>query len=283
MKKILLGVIILFSKFLFAQDMITKTTGEDIKAKVLEVSTTEIKYYKFDMPNGPIYTILKSDVLIIRYQNGSKDIFQTSEKKLTNEVINNDKGAPVKESSLKEETLNKNKPKEKIVHNYKTIYGIKAGVNYSNMETICFNVGGFLEYKFNKLFSIQPELQFSQQGFFQTYEIRQNFDDPATLQKIKYDLYYINLPVLTKFNIDENINIVLGPQLGYLVNCKVGGINFPQNLRGVHYFDYSFDFGAGVNLNKTVIDIRYNFGFNKIFDLLSNKNRVLQLSIGYKF
>lgn len=60
----------------FSQDIITKKSGEDIQAKVLEVTTTEIKYKKFDNQNGPTFIILKSDVLMIRYENGTKDIFR---------------------------------------------------------------------------------------------------------------------------------------------------------------------------------------------------------------
>lgn len=53
----------------------TKKSGEDIQANVLEVTTTEIKYKKFESQNGPTYSILKSDVLMIRYKDGTKDIF----------------------------------------------------------------------------------------------------------------------------------------------------------------------------------------------------------------
>ncbi len=58
-----------------AQDLITKTDGTDISAKVLEVTTSVIKYKKFENQDGPIYNIKKSDVLMIRYENGTKDIF----------------------------------------------------------------------------------------------------------------------------------------------------------------------------------------------------------------
>jgi len=59
----------------FSQDIITKYSGEDIQTKVVELTTTEIKYKKFDNLDGPTFTILKSDVLMIRYENGTKDIF----------------------------------------------------------------------------------------------------------------------------------------------------------------------------------------------------------------
>ena len=59
----------------FTQDIITKTSGEEIKAKILEVSTSEVKYRLYDNPSSPLFTILKSEILIIKYENGSKDIF----------------------------------------------------------------------------------------------------------------------------------------------------------------------------------------------------------------
>ncbi|MGN6213958.1 hypothetical protein [Parafilimonas sp.] len=66
---------ILLGFYCIAQDTITLKNSDDIKAKVLEVTTTEIKYKKFENLNGPTYSILKSDILLIRYENGTKDIF----------------------------------------------------------------------------------------------------------------------------------------------------------------------------------------------------------------
>lgn len=62
-----------------AQDLITKKDGEDIQAKVLEVGPDEIKYKKFDNLEGPTIIIFTSDVLMIRYENGTKDIFSQQE------------------------------------------------------------------------------------------------------------------------------------------------------------------------------------------------------------
>ena len=58
-----------------AQDVIIKRNGDDIEAKVLEILDSEIKYKKFNFLDGPTYTEKKSEILIIRYENGSKDIF----------------------------------------------------------------------------------------------------------------------------------------------------------------------------------------------------------------
>jgi len=73
-KSLSLFVSILFSLGLFAQDMITLKNGKDIESKILEVNVTDIKYKKQDNLEGPTHTILKSEVLMIRYANGTKDI-----------------------------------------------------------------------------------------------------------------------------------------------------------------------------------------------------------------
>lgn len=86
MKKILFLLLCSVSFVATAQDMITTKKGEDIQAKVLEITINEIKYKRNDNPNSPIYTILKSDVLMIRYENGSKDIF-TEEEKVTKKEV----------------------------------------------------------------------------------------------------------------------------------------------------------------------------------------------------
>ena len=58
-----------------AQDIITTRSGEDIQAKVQEVSPLVIKYKRFSNPDGPTYSISTGQVLMIRYENGEKDIF----------------------------------------------------------------------------------------------------------------------------------------------------------------------------------------------------------------
>lgn len=68
-------IALLIGQFIFAQDIITTKKGEDIKAKVLEVTQTELKYRLFDEPDGPLYTIYKSDILVVHYSSGRNEVF----------------------------------------------------------------------------------------------------------------------------------------------------------------------------------------------------------------
>lgn len=78
MKKILLLLATLFGSLLVsqAQDLITTKKGEDIQAKILEVSSKEVKYKRFNNLEGPTFTLNKSDIVMVRYENGDKDIFE---------------------------------------------------------------------------------------------------------------------------------------------------------------------------------------------------------------
>ncbi len=79
MKKQLIATVIITlytSLSIFAQDIITKRNGDEIKAKIIEVGTDDVKFKKFDNIDGPLFVVSKSDIIFIKYENGSKEIFE---------------------------------------------------------------------------------------------------------------------------------------------------------------------------------------------------------------
>ena len=60
----------------FAQDIITKQDGGTVRAKVSEVNTESVRYKKFELPDGPDYVLVASEVFMIKYENGNRDIFE---------------------------------------------------------------------------------------------------------------------------------------------------------------------------------------------------------------
>ncbi|MES2286624.1 MAG: hypothetical protein V4547_13130 [Bacteroidota bacterium] len=90
MKKIfLLSLLTLFCTFSFAQDTIIKSNGDQIFAKILEISTTEVKYKKFNFQEGPIYIESKSNIQLIKYSNGTKEEFQSQQTKTADIPVEN--------------------------------------------------------------------------------------------------------------------------------------------------------------------------------------------------
>jgi hypothetical protein len=60
---------------LSAQDIITLKNGDDIKAKVQEIGISDVKYKKFENLTGPTYTLQKTEIFMIKYESGDKDVF----------------------------------------------------------------------------------------------------------------------------------------------------------------------------------------------------------------
>ena len=59
-------------------DVIILKNGNEINSKIIEITLSEIKYKKIDNIDGPTITFPKSDVLMIKYANGTKDIISQS-------------------------------------------------------------------------------------------------------------------------------------------------------------------------------------------------------------
>lgn len=60
-------------------DIIVLKNGEEIEALVSEITSGLIKYKICDNPSGQDYTIKKSEVFMIKYINGTKDVFNVGE------------------------------------------------------------------------------------------------------------------------------------------------------------------------------------------------------------
>lgn len=74
-KSLLLLILLLNIAKINAQDIIILKSGDEIKSMVVEVLSDQIKYKKFANKTGPSYGIDKSKVFMIRYANGSRDVF----------------------------------------------------------------------------------------------------------------------------------------------------------------------------------------------------------------
>ena len=116
MKNLLLTILLSFSvSLVFAQDTITKRNSEIVIAKILEINPTEIKYKKFNFQDGPTYTEKRSDIKMILYSNGAKEIFEPEQpKKIEVQIPDNvDYYGETSASSNKIEILGKVKFRQK--------------------------------------------------------------------------------------------------------------------------------------------------------------------------
>lgn len=104
----------------FSQDLIIMKNGDEVKAKILEILPDVVKYKKAENLDGPSYSEIKNNIFMIKYQNGTKDVFnQQSISNVKNTVSNEDikKDKAIKE--LEEYMANLIKSKKVKVFNFK--------------------------------------------------------------------------------------------------------------------------------------------------------------------
>lgn len=159
-------------------------------------------------------------------------------------------------------------------------FGIKAGANFSDTEGVFdskmrtgFHAGGVLQLKYNN-FAIQPELLYSMQG------------SKVTFAGVKEDikLSYVTVPVLLKYYVLTDIlSIDAGPQFAFLIDDNLDNTFFKKK-------DYDFGVvgGIGLDIGKSLFaQAHYVIGLTdastSAFTNDAIKNRVFQLSLGYKF
>ncbi|MBL7923227.1 MAG: hypothetical protein JNL88_03425 [Bacteroidia bacterium] len=84
MKKIITLFLLTVASLGYAQDVITLSDGRTVQAKILELTPDQVKYKKFDNPDGPTYTVPVGNLTKIKYANGSEDTFTPAPAAATN-------------------------------------------------------------------------------------------------------------------------------------------------------------------------------------------------------
>ena len=73
-KNIIILCLTFFCYATYGQDTIIFRDASEIKVKVVDADGSEIKYRKYENLNGPLYSVPRAEVFIIRYENGTKRI-----------------------------------------------------------------------------------------------------------------------------------------------------------------------------------------------------------------
>ncbi len=171
-------------------------------------------------------------------------------------------------------------------------YGPKVGLNFANLTQdyngkmkTSFHAGIFAEFRFNDYLALSPELVYSRQG------MSYSDSDAGAMgfDKARIRLSYINLPILAKLYLTEDLSLDLGPQVGFLAGAKEwtknGGDKHTEDVGdSFSSIDVSFDMGLSYNIYRVVLSARYNLGLTDIADgAIETKNGVIQLGVGYRF
>jgi len=154
-------------------------------------------------------------------------------------------------------------------------FGVKGGLNLSNLYTsdasssdmiAGFNVGVFDKLPITNSFAIQPEFSVTTKGATVTYN---NLLIDGTA---KFNLTYLEVPLLCVVNVTKLLNVQFGPYVAYLIDGKVKNeaninlFNFEQNIDVNDYnrIDAGVVLGAGLDVGAITMGARYNWGMTKV-------------------
>ncbi len=175
--------------------------------------------------------------------------------------------------------------------------GIKGGLNVSNLyidnindenARIGFNLGIYGQVLSSDFAALQLELLYSTKGTHATYNA-----GPLN-QEVKYNLNYLDLPVLAAIKLGESAEIHLGGYASYLLNANIsysGDLaNGTDEIDKDQLKSYDFGLAGGIGFNFGAVQIggRYNYGLVKIADtnaaraaIGDSKNSNAQLFIAF--
>ena len=178
--------------------------------------------------------------------------------------------------------------------------GFKASLNLSNLYVDEVNdentkpgfaVGVYFRKGLSDQISIQPEINYSLKGS------QINYDGGffTGSGKYRYNLSYIEIPVLANIHVGESLYFSAGPYIATLIAAKVKDVDGDGSINSVeeydrddfNTFDYGVAAGVGFDFDGGTAGVRYNYGLVNVAPddrgLDNGKNSVLQFFIGFGF
>lgn len=183
-------------------------------------------------------------------------------------------------------------------------FGLKAGVNLANLYSddvkdenfkAGFSGGLIAKIPVARGFSIQPELLYSNKGAKATYDLPSIIGGDG---EYRFNLHYIELPVLAVVNIARNLNIHAGPYVSYLASANITRINDDNEVSDIakleaddfNRIDYGVAAGLGLDIQNFTIGARYNYGLKELGSdglagqvTKNSKNSVINFYLGFGF
>lgn len=114
----------------------------------------------------------------------------------------------------------------------------------------------------------------------------------------KYNLEYINIPVMAKFYVTKGLSLNAGLQLGFMTKAKLKGDGMDADIKSIcNKTDFSIPLSIAYEFeNGLSFEARYTGGLTNVikesainqaglkYDIeKDNKNEVFMLTVGYKF
>ena len=170
-------------------------------------------------------------------------------------------------------------------------FGLKGGINLSKINSdvdgdtdktdnrFSVNLGGFMVYELADKMALQPELLLSFEGGKESF----GGDDIVSAVTM------INIPVLFRYTVVENLNLYAGPQIGFNVSAQYKNEDGDtEDIDDLSPMNIGLGIGAGYNVSEKLdIHFRYNAGLTNRYngefkDDVKVKINTIQIGVGYK-
>ncbi|HEY5826712.1 MAG TPA: porin family protein [Cyclobacteriaceae bacterium] len=156
-------------------------------------------------------------------------------------------------------------------------FGIKGGINLSNLYAgdevgdqnlkVGLNLGLMAKMPINNGFAIQPEVIYSSQGS------RINYNNSILGKgEYRFNLNYVQVPVLAVINLGEYFNIHVGPYVSFLTSANIKNMDSDGDIDDIadldvddfNRVDYGFAGGVAFETKGFTAGARYNLGLKEI-------------------
>lgn len=306
MKPFIIIILIFIFNNIFAQDIVIMKNGDEVEVKIIEVGIETITYKKQNYIDGPNFIIPKKDIFMIKYKNGTKDVFSTNTNQIPKKI-----------------EQKKTKKQLRIIGNHclgiKFNIGIAKKYNHVNVNGMykyyfmpTSQLGLFYDYNKSKFLNFGSELFFdyvSVKGKAEgSYGSLSTVDNPdGVLYNYTNDVFcnYFRLsfvPVYygAKFN---NLELNIGMQFAIrlLSNCKyVNTTNGSDNTtstststtNGYSSISNTITYGPKISLNYKIknnllIETAFYYGGKNCTSCISkfqySWKEILQFTFGIKY
>jgi outer membrane protein with beta-barrel domain len=183
-------------------------------------------------------------------------------------------------------------------------FGLKAGLNLANLYVdevkdenfkVGFSGGMYAKLPITRGISLQPELLYSNKGAKVTYDLPGIFGGDG---EYRFNLHYVEVPVMAVINVVKNFNIHAGPYVSYLAAANVTRLDDDNNQSDIsdleadnfNRIDYGLAGGIGFDFQNITIGARYNYGLREIGEsgfsgevTKNSKNSVINVFLGFAF
>lgn len=136
--------------------------------------------------------------------------------------------------------------------------------------------------------SLQPEFYFTKKSGVTDFYLNSGGTDVAVSEKVSY--YSWDLPILAHLKVVDlkifNLYGVAGPVASFKVNDKsmFSSLNNDLSNDKLRSTNWNFQLGAGVEVWKLNLDVRYEWGLNDVSKTqLERKSNALMFTLGYRF